>query len=68
MRYENTAVVLKPKEVIQLYMIMQDGNEKEAYEFLRDVIYRRVKRQQDGHCDLQLGWVKPPDYTNRGEK
>ena len=68
MRYENTSIVLSPEEMIQLYMIIQDGSEKEAYEFLRDVVYQRVRRQQDSHCDLQIDWVKLPDYVTRGEK
>ena len=50
LRAVKTAISLEPEEIIELERIIIDGEEKDALEFLKKKIYRRVQQSQIGDC------------------
>jgi hypothetical protein len=49
-----TAIALDEKELLQLERIITDGDEKEAFRFLKKIVYDRVARSQQGRLKSHL--------------
>lgn len=43
-----TAVALNEEELVELQSILIDGDEKEAFRFLKESVYDKVMRTQQG--------------------
>ena len=46
-----TAISLDEKELLDLEIIITDGDEKKALRFLRKIVYDRIARSQR-HCEV----------------
>ena len=49
-----TAIALDEKELLQLERIITDGDEKEAFRFLKKIVYDKIIRSQQGRLKSHL--------------
>jgi hypothetical protein len=49
-----TAIALDEKELLQLERIITDGDEKEAFRFLKKIVYDKIIRSQQGKLKSHL--------------
>ena len=49
-----TAIALDEKELLELERIVTDGDEKEAFRFLRKIVYDRIAHAQQGRLKSHL--------------
>ena len=47
-----TAIALDEKELTELEKIIADNDEKEAFRFLRKIVYEKLAQSQR-HCEVQ---------------
>jgi len=48
---KKTAIALDERELLELERIITDDNEKEAFIFLRKIVYDRIAKSQR-HCEV----------------